>query len=770
MRGALRRSITRRLTTRRSRVLVGLVAGTAAAAASVVAALAFFAFTSDSSQSAVADADALPAGATPNPPTTNAPNGSTVTVTFNQAATSLGSVPITSYRLERYPSTGGPAIAVSPTCSIASGAVTCTETSVPDGRWQYTDTPAYGTNWVGIESAASPAVLVDTTAPAVGATVIAQASGATVNGYVKSGSGYFVYATVTDSGAGVQSVTANLANVTAGQTSVSLTASGGPFTAPGGGSYTYRSAQLTSNAGQADGAVTYTVNATDTVGNASAYANNGGVIFDSTAPVNHLSLSGQSGGGSFLNGTTVYYHGAAAGSFTITNALSDTGAGPASSTFPALQGTVTGWTHTGSTVTTPSGGPYVSTVFTWSAGATSAPTETVSGTDAVSNGNTGTQLTFVNDSTAPTVSATVIGQASNASVSGYVQKNTGYFVYANATDSASGVASVSANVSGVTTGQTAVPLSSTGGPFTAPDGTSYTYRSAQLTSNASQADGPVSFTVNATDTVGNTSANANNGSVIFDSTVPTVTATVIGQATGATVNGFVQKNAGYFVYANVTDAGAGVRTVVASVNAVTTGQTAVSLTSAGGPFTAPGGGSFAYRSALLTSNATQPDGSVSYIVNATDNVGNASNNASNGTVTFDSSAPGVVLTFPGTATYAITNNGMSSWNTKSEAACGSSNGEMCGTASDGTGSGVSTVQISLLGPNGKYWDGTFTGTAANFTATTETFVTVTGTAAWTQAWAKEAFGGVTGSYTLHVRATDGVGNASAVRADSFSTN
>lgn len=763
------RSAWRRVSARRTRVVIGVAAAVAAALLSVVAALAFFAFTSDSSQSAVAAGDSLPAGATPNTPTTNAPNGNTVTVTFNQAATVSGNVAITPYHLKRYPAGGGSVVAVPATCSVAAGVVTCTETSVPDGRWQYTDTPAYGTNWTGIESGESAAVLVDTTGPTVTGTVIGQTSGATVNGYVKSGAGYFVYANVTDAGAGVQSVTANVANVTSGQTSVTLTA-GGPFTPPGGGTYAYRSAQLTSNAGQADGAVTYTVNATDAVGNASANSSNGAVTFDSTAPVNHLSLSGQSGGGSFVSGTTVYYHGAVAGSFTITNALSDSGAGPAASTFPPLQGTLTGWTHTGSTVTTPSSGPYVSTAFSWAAGTTSSPTELVSGLDAVGNGNTGTQLTFVNDSTAPTVTATVIGQASNAAVSGYVQKGAGYFVYANATDSASGVASVTANVAGVTSGQTAVTLSSAGAPFTAPDGSSYAYRSAQLTSNASQADGAVSYTVNATDAVGNASTNANNGSVIFDSTVPSVTATVIGQASGATVNGFVQKNAGYYVYANVTDAGSGVRSVTANVSAVTTGQSSVSLTTTGGAFTAPGGGSYAYRSPLLTSNSAQADGAVSYIVNATDNVGNASNNTSNGSVTFDSSAPAVSLTFPGAGPYAIGNSGMSSWNTKSESGCGSTNPEMCGTSSDGAGSGVATVQVSLLGPNGKYWDGTFTGGVANFTATTETFVTVTGTTGWTQAWSNATFGVTTGTYTLHVRATDGVGNVSAVRADSFSTN
>ena len=48
-------------------------------------------------------------------------------------------------------------------CS-GTGMITCTESSVPDGTWQYTDTPTYATNWVGIESAKSGPVTVSTTA------------------------------------------------------------------------------------------------------------------------------------------------------------------------------------------------------------------------------------------------------------------------------------------------------------------------------------------------------------------------------------------------------------------------------------------------------------------------------------------------------------------------------------------------------------------------------------------------------------------------------
>ncbi|HEX4400768.1 MAG TPA: LamG domain-containing protein [Galbitalea sp.] len=121
---------------------------------------------------------------------------------------------------------------------------------------------------------------------------------------------------------------------------------------------------------------------------------------DPTPPVNNLSLSNITGGAA-LSGTIVYYRGGSAGSLTITNALTDVGSGPASSSTGTLGGASTGWSHTPSTVSTPTGGPYVSNTFSWAAGTTTSPTETVTGSD-LANNIALTSLTFVNDSTAPT--------------------------------------------------------------------------------------------------------------------------------------------------------------------------------------------------------------------------------------------------------------------------------------------------------------------------------------------------------------------------------
>lgn len=87
--------------------------------------------------------------------------------------------------------------------------------------------------------------VADWTAPSAEASVIAPTSGGTP-GYLKSAKPtYYVYAKVSDSGnpaSGVNSVKANVNNLTSGQTAVTLTA--GSYSV-GGVSYNYRSASLT---------------------------------------------------------------------------------------------------------------------------------------------------------------------------------------------------------------------------------------------------------------------------------------------------------------------------------------------------------------------------------------------------------------------------------------------------------------------------------------------------------------------------------------------
>jgi hypothetical protein len=188
---------------------------------------------------------------------------------------------VSGYLIKRYSATTNAVQTIGSGCSGTITALTCTETSVPNGQWQYTVTPLFATNWTGAESAKS--------------------------------------------------------------------------------------------------SVAYT---------------------NPLAPTNAITLSNVTGA-AVLGGTTVYYNGTNAGSFTLTNAVTDAGSGPASSSTAALGGTSTGWTTTPSTVSTPTGGPYVSSSFSWAAGTASSPTEVVTGRDQANN-RALTTLAFVNDSTPPT--------------------------------------------------------------------------------------------------------------------------------------------------------------------------------------------------------------------------------------------------------------------------------------------------------------------------------------------------------------------------------
>ncbi|MDB5243540.1 MAG: Ice-binding protein, partial [Spirosoma sp.] len=124
------------------------------------------------------------------------------------------------------------------------------------------------------------------------------------------------------------------------------------------------------------------------------------VLDDLDPPVNHLSVLPQAGGAALVD-HTVYYRGAAGGSLRLKNTLVDHGSGPESSQTSALFGVVAGWTHTPSRESTPLGGPFVSTPFDWTAGATGAPSQDVTGRDVAGN-TTVTTVTFADDSTSPT--------------------------------------------------------------------------------------------------------------------------------------------------------------------------------------------------------------------------------------------------------------------------------------------------------------------------------------------------------------------------------
>ena len=89
-------------------------------------------------------------------------------------------------------------------------------------------------------------------------------------------------------------------------------------------------------------------------------------------------------------------------------------------------------------------------------------------------------------------------------MTGSIGRSKNYYVYGNVTGSGNppaGLASLTANVSNFTPGQTAAPM--TFGSYTV-GGTSYNYRTAQLTSGSSITAGSKTYSLTATDNGGST--------------------------------------------------------------------------------------------------------------------------------------------------------------------------------------------------------------------------------------------------------------------------
>jgi hypothetical protein len=131
----------------------------------------------------------------------------------------------------------------------------------------------------------------------------------------------------------------------------------------------------------------------------------------------------------------------------------------------------------------------------------------------------------------PTVAAATIAKSAGGTA-GYIKQGGTYYVYANVSGSGTppaGVSSLTADVSAVTTGQTAASLSS--GSYTV-DGQSYNYRSAQLTAKSALSAGSKSFTVSLTDS-GSTKTTTTY-SVTVDNTVPKGSGIQTANASGGT--------------------------------------------------------------------------------------------------------------------------------------------------------------------------------------------------------------------------------------------
>lgn len=137
------------------------------------------------------------------------------------------------------------------------------------------------------------------------------------------------------------------------------------------------------------------------------------------------------------------------------------------------------------------------------------------------------------DAVAPTISAAAIQKGEGGTAS-FVRQGGTYRVYADVTDPApyaSGVATVTADVSALTAGQTAVPLVS--GSWVV-DGVTYTYRSALLTAHTPLAEGVVSFSITAADAAGNADT-VGGFEVTIDNSRPSGADVQTANASGGTV-------------------------------------------------------------------------------------------------------------------------------------------------------------------------------------------------------------------------------------------
>ena len=121
--------------------------------------------------------------------------------------------------------------------------------------------------------------------------------------------------------------------------------------------------------------------------------------------------------------------------------------------------------------------------------------------------NTDNSVTANADIVAPAVSAATTAKTTSG-IPGHLTQGSAYYAYANVSDSgapASGISTVTADLSAITSGQTAAAYGTAGGPFSF-GGTSYTYRTASLTAGSSLSQCRSAYPVTTTDVAGNSTS------------------------------------------------------------------------------------------------------------------------------------------------------------------------------------------------------------------------------------------------------------------------
>jgi hypothetical protein len=455
-----------------------------------------------------------------------------------------------------------------------------------------------------------------------------------------------------------------------------------------------------------EGVTTVKYFARDVAGNASAVQTQL-VRLDVTPPTNSLSLTNVTGGlyptaGPLAGGATVYYRGAAAGSFTVRNALADAVSGPSSSATNALSGGAGGWSHSPSTVTTPAGGPFVSAAFGWSAGTSSAPSELVTGRDTADN-FTSTTINFTDDSVGPGGGSVAAGGLGGTG-SRYSTSTTLSISLSKGTDSGSGVAATGAQL------LRASALLTSDGTSDGACGSFGSYAQVGANDPASPfvddaADGITAghcyrYHYVVPDNVGNTTT-YQSADVKVDTSAPSAPSVSLSAATGDTfvtgstvyVNAQAGRSGSFQMDATTTDADSG----ILKVNF----PTLAGFSSGGGDdATTPYGTSYTWSGAVSASG--------SQTVTSTNNAGSTSTGSF--TVTPDTANPtGGALTVNGTA---ATGGGSSSYN--------GSGSWTIGAITDYTdsGSGIGSSTLTRQSATLTSSDGVAAGVCGSFGAAT----------------------------------------------------
>lgn len=538
--------------------------------------------------------------------------------------------------------------------SATSGRLALTCSEIPGaGTYVWRVTALFAT-WtaVGDESGAVVVGSVDAVAPNV--TLSAPATGAAVRTVIN------VAAVATDTASGVAAVTFQYSPDSTGLwfdigSAVTVAPYAVAWDTSGVADYTYALRALAIDAaGNEATSVPFTV------------------VVDNTDPGVGIAVN-QIGGAISADGPgTTYFRSGAAGSISITATVSDMGSGAASATFSSPG--QPDWSGGGpQIVTTPSGGPYVSTTYSWGTGAGSIPSLPVTVSDRAGNTST-TTIALVADGVAPTGSVTA--PTSGANVRGTVT------LASNAADAGSGVASAQFQVSPSGGGAwTDVGVAATSSPWTASWATPVT-----------SADYDIRVVL--TDRVGNVVTSSATTGVHVDNVAPAIDLTLSSGATGAVQIGttvlFRSSVAGSL--AIVATAGGTTPASSASFPAIAT----AGWTHPAETVSSPTGGPFVSSTFSWTPDASVP---APYVVGASDLADNVT--TSSLTFTADNAGPATSVTAPAAGAFLRETATLTATSTDS-------------------GSGVASVRLERAPTGSPTWTPLGTATSSPYTVSFDT--------------------------------------------------